>query len=171
MSTVAEIAGAISQLSNDELPEVEKLVLQSYRERKIGIIFDDAYGIFTEEDLRAMQEQVLRVIDGNAMNLPQRGEVWLADCGMKAKVRPVVVISIPYKDTDRALFTVVPHTTRISGSEFEVHFPIRWLENGAFNIQATFAVVPPQFIRKLGDLMPEQLAELENGLRRWEGLR
>jgi len=64
MSTVAEIAGAISQLSNDELREVEKLVLNSYRERRIGIIFDDTYGTFTEEDLRTIQEQALRVIDG-----------------------------------------------------------------------------------------------------------
>lgn len=64
MSTVAEIADAISQLSNDELREVEKLILESYRKRKIGIIFDDAYGSLTEEDLRAIQEQALRVIDG-----------------------------------------------------------------------------------------------------------
>ena len=105
------------------------------------------------------------------MNQPQRGEVWLADCGFVAKVRPVVVISIPPKDTDRALITVVPHTTKIVGSEFEVHLPIRWLESGAFNIQSIFPLVPPQFIRKLGVLTPEQLAEIENILRRWEGLQ
>ena len=105
------------------------------------------------------------------MNVPRRGEVWLADCGLKAKVRPVVVISIPFKDTDRALITVVPHTTRIVGSEFEVHLPIRWLEAGAFNVQATFPLVPPQFLRRLGSLTPEQLNDVEDGLRRWEGLR
>ena len=105
------------------------------------------------------------------MNQPERGEVWLADCGMAAKVRPVVVMSIPFKDTDRALITVVPHTTKIVGSEFEVHFQIRWLEKSAFNIQATFPLVPPQFIRKLGHLLPEQLVEIENALRRREGLR
>jgi hypothetical protein len=64
MSTVAEIAGAIPKLSNQELREVEKLVLQSYRDRKVGIIFDDAYGIMTEDDLRAIQEEALRIIDG-----------------------------------------------------------------------------------------------------------
>ena len=105
------------------------------------------------------------------MNVPRRGEVWLADCGLKAKVRPVVVISIPFQDTDRALITVVPHTTRIVGSEFEVHLPIRWLEAGAFNIQATFPLVPPQFLRLLGSLTPEQLNDVEEGLRRWGGLR
>jgi hypothetical protein len=63
MSTVAEIAGAISQLSNEELREVEKLILQSYRERKIGIIFYDGYGPLTEEDLRAIQQRALDAID------------------------------------------------------------------------------------------------------------
>jgi mRNA interferase MazF len=105
------------------------------------------------------------------MNLPQRGEVWLADCGLAAKVRPVVIISIPFNDSDRALITVVPHTTKVIGSEFEVPLPIRWLEKGAFNIQATFPLVPPQFIRKLGTLTPEHFLEVENVLRRWEGLR
>ncbi len=102
---------------------------------------------------------------------PQRGEVWLADCGLAAKVRPVVIISVPYTDTDRALITVVPHTTKIVGSQFEVPLPIRWLEKGAFNVQATFPLVPPQFIRKLGTSTPEHLLEVEKVLRRWEGLR
>jgi mRNA-degrading endonuclease toxin of MazEF toxin-antitoxin module len=42
---------------------------------------------------------------------PQRGEVWLVDLGMAAKVRPAVVMSIPAADVDRALVTIVPHTT------------------------------------------------------------
>src|SRR5438046_1301566 len=104
------------------------------------------------------------------MNKPERGEVWLADCGLVAKVRPVVVISIPFADTDRAHITVEPHTTKIVGSEFEVHLPVRWLGKGAFNIQATFPLVPPQFIRNLGTLAPEQLGEIEKALKRWEGL-
>ena len=64
MSTVAEIAQVIPQLTNEELRTVEKLVLQTYRERKVGIIFDDAYGAFTEDDLAAIREDALRVIDG-----------------------------------------------------------------------------------------------------------
>jgi mRNA-degrading endonuclease toxin of MazEF toxin-antitoxin module len=42
---------------------------------------------------------------------PQRGEVWLVDLDMAAKVRPAVVMSIPAADVDRALVTIVPHTT------------------------------------------------------------
>lgn len=104
------------------------------------------------------------------MNLPQRGEVWWADCGMAAKVRPVVVISIPFGDADRALLSVVPHTRTLIGSEFEVQVPVPWLEPGAFNIQATFPLPPPKFIRRIGILNPEQLAQIESTLRRWEGL-
>ena len=43
------------------------------------------------------------------MKLPRRGEVWLVDLGMAAKVRPALVISIPAEDVDRALLTLVPH--------------------------------------------------------------
>ena len=64
MSTVAEITEALLQLSNDELREIERRLLLEYRQRKVGIIFDDAYGTLTEEDLRAIQEDALRVIDG-----------------------------------------------------------------------------------------------------------
>ena len=64
MSTVAEITNAIPQLTNEELRGVERRLLQEYRERKVGIVFDDAYGTLTEEDLRAIQEDALRVIDG-----------------------------------------------------------------------------------------------------------
>ncbi|MDR3456089.1 MAG: hypothetical protein P4N60_01475 [Verrucomicrobiae bacterium] len=66
MSTVAEINETISQLTIDELRAVEQRLLQEYRQRKVGIIFDDAYGTLTEEDLRAIQDEALRVIDGES---------------------------------------------------------------------------------------------------------
>lgn len=34
------------------------------------------------------------------MRVPQRGEVWLVDLGLAAKVRPAVVMSIPAADVD-----------------------------------------------------------------------
>jgi len=46
--------------------------------------------------------------------------VWLFDLGMAEKVRPALVISVPYGDDDRALVTAVPHTTSLRGSRFEV---------------------------------------------------
>ena len=64
MSTVAEITQAIPNLSNEDLREVERALVQVYRERKVGIILDDAYGTLTEQDLAALQEETLRIIDG-----------------------------------------------------------------------------------------------------------
>jgi mRNA interferase MazF len=104
------------------------------------------------------------------MNLPQRGEVWWADCGMAGKIRPVVVISVPFGDADRALLTVVPHTGSLIGSEFEVPIPVPWLAHGAFNVQATFPLPPPRFISRIDLLNAEQLARIESTLKRWEGL-
>ena len=52
------------------------------------------------------------------MNAPRRGEVWLVDLGLVAKVRPALALSIPAADTDRALVTLVPHTTALRGSRF-----------------------------------------------------
>ena len=47
---------------------------------------------------------------------PKRGEVWLVDLGYVAKVRQCLVISIPALERDRALVTLVPHTTSLRGA-------------------------------------------------------
>jgi mRNA interferase MazF len=46
----------------------------------------------------------------------KRSEVWQVDFGMAQKVCPAVVVSVPREEADRALITVVPHTTAIRGS-------------------------------------------------------
>lgn len=56
MSTVAEINEAIPQLTTEELRAVERRLLREYRGRKVGILFDDAYGTLTEEDLRRFKK-------------------------------------------------------------------------------------------------------------------
>jgi mRNA interferase MazF len=48
------------------------------------------------------------------VNQPKRGEVWLVDLGMVAKVRPALVLSVAAADTDRALVTLVPHTSGLT---------------------------------------------------------
>ena len=64
--------------------------------------------------------------------MPKRGEVWQVDFGITAKVRPALVISVPYGDDDRALVGVVPHTTAVRGSQFEVPVSVKFLRQGAF---------------------------------------
>ena len=54
------------------------------------------------------------------MNKTSRGDVWQADLGMAAKVRPVLVFSVPFGDKDYALVSVIPHTATARGSQFEV---------------------------------------------------
>lgn len=104
------------------------------------------------------------------MSLPERGEVWLADLGFAAKVRPVLVVSVPFADSDYALIQVIPHTTQKRGSQFEVNIPIRFLESGVFNVQGMLAVPSSKFLRRLGALSPERLEEVETMMKRWLGL-
>lgn len=73
--------------------------------------------------------------------MAKRGEVWQVDFGMAQKVRPAVVVSVPYEDADRALIAVLPHTTAIRGSRFEVALPVRFLEPGAFWSKALFRLL------------------------------
>ena len=68
--------------------------------------------------------------------MPERGEVWQVDFGVTAKVRPALVISLPYADADRALIGVIPHTTATRGSQFEVVVPARFLARAHFWFRA-----------------------------------
>ena len=45
-----------------------------------------------------------------------RGDIWLADLGYLGKVRPVLVLSVPPNDEDRALVTYVIRTTSMRGT-------------------------------------------------------
>jgi mRNA interferase MazF len=67
------------------------------------------------------------------MNNPERGEVWLVDLGYTAKVRPCLSISIPASMQDRALVTMIPHTTSSRGSRFEVDITTKFLKQGVFD--------------------------------------
>jgi mRNA interferase MazF len=104
------------------------------------------------------------------MTTPQRGEVWLVDLGLAAKVRPALVISVPAGDADRALVTLVPHTTSTRGSRFEVSVPVPFLRPGAFDAQSLVTVPHAKLIRRLGRLHPIPLAQVEQGVRTWLGL-
>lgn len=102
--------------------------------------------------------------------VPERGEVWQVDFGITQKVRPALVISIPYADEDRALIGVVPHFTATRGSRFEVPVAARFLTAGAFLVQGIQALPPRYFLRRLGMLTPEQLRQIENALLFWQGI-
>lgn len=93
----------------------------------------------------------------------------MLDLGMVEKVRPGLILSVAYGDEDRALITVVPHTTTLRGSQYEIVVPVPFLRPGAFLVQniATYPTV--RAIRRLGVLKAEQVASVSEGVLRWLG--
>jgi mRNA interferase MazF len=101
--------------------------------------------------------------------MPKRGEVWMFDCGRAEKVRPVLVLSIPFGDADRAVVTVVFHSTALRGSPFEVKVQLPFLKDGAFIAQSVATYPTVRAIRKLGTLSAGQLAAVETVVFQWLG--
>lgn len=88
---------------------------------------------------------------------------------MVEKVRPVLILSIPFADADRALVTVVFHTTAVRNSQFEVKIEVPFLKEGAFVGQSVTTYSTVRAIRKLGVLNTTQLAEVEAAVFKWLG--
>ena len=104
------------------------------------------------------------------MAVPERGEIWLVDLGYAAKIRPCMVLSVSPTAADRALIALVPHTTSVRGTQFEVAVPKVFLKSGAFDAQGLVTVSPPRLIRKLGDLQVEEIGIIESAVKLWLGL-
>ncbi len=102
--------------------------------------------------------------------MPRRGEVWMVDLGMVEKVRPALVLNRAFKDTDRALISVIPHTTALRGSDLEVCVSVPFLKPGAFLVQNPITIPAVKAERFLGRLTSEHLALVESGVRDWLGL-
>ena len=100
----------------------------------------------------------------------ERGEIWLVDLGLAANARPAVVFNIPFLDHERAVYAIVPHTTALRGSRFEVVVPVTWLESGAFDVQGIRHLPRPVFLRRLGDLTPAQMQQIAHAIKLWLGI-
>lgn len=98
---------------------------------------------------------------------PRPGEVWLADLGMAAKTRPVVVVSRFDTDPPRALVLYVPLTSQDRGSEYEVEMPeLPFLKReGVANVQGIGSLALTRLERRLGTLPPEVFARIKDALR------
>ena len=101
---------------------------------------------------------------------PNRGEVWLADLGYAAKMRPCLVLSTSPADTDRALIALVPHTTSIPRTRFEVAVAKPFLKPGAFDAQGLVTVAPPRLNRRLGALQASEIDMAADAVRMWLAL-
>ena len=95
------------------------------------------------------------------------GEIWLADLGLAAKVRPVLVVSRHDPDAPRALTIYLPLTTQHRGSRYEV--PVGSLQfldqESVVNVQGVGAVIEPRLVRKLGQLPVDTFAKVKEALR------
>lgn len=95
------------------------------------------------------------------------GDIWLADLGLAAKTRPVLIVSRLDPDAPRALITYVPLTTQHRGSRYEI--PIGNLpflhQLSVVNVQGVGSLVEPRLERKLGQLSPAMMAKVKDALR------
>jgi mRNA interferase MazF len=102
---------------------------------------------------------------------PQRGEIWTADMGMVAKVRPVLILSVSFEGTERAVVTFVNRTLSTRGTRFEVsHGSGFGLNPGAFDCQGLSTLPAVKFIRRLGRVDAQTLDAVERGVRAWLSL-
>ena len=95
------------------------------------------------------------------------GEIWLADLGLAAKVRPVLVVSRYDPDAPRALTIYLPLTTQHRGSRYEVPVgPLQFLDQkSVVNVQGVGAVIEPRLVRKLGQLPADTFDKVKEALR------
>ena len=94
---------------------------------------------------------------------PRPGEVWLADLGLAAKPRPVVIVSRYDPDPPRALIIYVPLTTQNRNSAYEVVLPkLRFLDrDSVVNVQGIASLPKVRLERKLGELPNEVMNEIK----------
>src|SRR5271169_2970801 len=85
---------------------------------------------------------------------PQPGEIWLADLGLAAKTRPVVIVSRHDPDPPRSLVLYVPLTTQRRNSPYEVPLPrLPFLDRESVaNIQGLGSLPTVRLERKIGRL-------------------
>lgn len=63
VSTLIEIQEALPKLTPEELRTLDAAVQAQYRTRKIGILYDDSYGVWTEEDQASAAAEAFALMD------------------------------------------------------------------------------------------------------------
>ena len=103
---------------------------------------------------------------------PHPGEVWLADLGLAAKIRPVVIVSRHDPEAPRALVIYVPLTTQNRRSKYEVELPeLPFLrETSVANVQGIASLVVTRLERKLGEVAPATLRQIREAIAFATGL-
>jgi len=63
MSTVSDIQAILPRLTAAELRAVDAALQDQFRVRKLGILYDDTYGIWTDEDQASAGAEVFALMD------------------------------------------------------------------------------------------------------------
>jgi mRNA interferase MazF len=97
---------------------------------------------------------------------PQPGEIWLADLGLAAKTRPIVIVSRQDPDPPRSLVLYVPLTTQRRDSPYEVPLPrLPFLDRESVaNVQGLGSLPTVRLERKIGKLPNNVMERLKDAL-------
>ncbi len=97
---------------------------------------------------------------------PQPGEIWLADLGLAAKTRPVIIVSRQDPDPPRALVLYVPLTTQRRDSPYEVPLPrLPFLDRESVaNVQGMGSLPTVRLERRIGTLSAGTMERLKGAL-------
>ena len=99
------------------------------------------------------------------MRIVNRGEIWIVDFGMAAKVRPALVLVPTPSDDELDLVTVLLHTTALRGNRWELSIPKSFLKPGAFHLQQIQTISTVKLERRLGTLAASEMAQVDAALR------
>jgi len=104
---------------------------------------------------------------------PKHGEIWLADLGLAAKARPVIIISVDDPNPPRSLFIYIPLTSQNRGSRYEISLGhLTWLtKESVANVQGIGSLPSARFERKIGVLPKEDFLKVKQALIDSCGLR
>lgn len=94
------------------------------------------------------------------------GEVWLADLGLAAKTRPVVIVSRYDPNAPRDLVIYVPLTTQNRLSRYEVAIPkLHFLDRDSIaNAQGVGSIPSMRLERRLGRLPSDAMQRVKDAL-------
>jgi mRNA interferase MazF len=97
---------------------------------------------------------------------PRPGEIWLADLGLAAKTRPVVIVSREDPDPPRSLVLYVPLTTQHRNSSYEVPLPrLPFLDRESVaNVQGLGSLPTVRLERKIGRLSAGVMEQIKDSL-------
>src|SRR6266481_9392822 len=93
-----------------------------------------------------------------------RGEVWMTDFGMAAKVRPALLLTGNPASDELDLVTVLLHTTSLRSNRWELNIAKPFLKPGAFHLQQIQTISTVKLERRLGLLTADEMSRVHDAL-------